>query len=113
MSKSVNVKAKAKPKRHIITELLVWEGTTIRVKYESHWLSLPETETAHIELDVMDPEGAPLPVTDTGYRSHFLRCSVAENAGGPAAYVKAWLDAEARSAVWQRRINSWRQLSLF
>ena len=49
----------------------------------------------------MAPEGGALPVTETGYRSHFIAAAELAAAGGPARYVLAWLDREARTKRWQ------------
>lgn len=59
------------------------------------------------------PERAKLPITETGYRSHFLSKGVVEAAGGPTACVTAWLDEAAKSKAWQRHEAESRQLSLF
>ena len=40
------------------------------------------------------PSGAVLPITETGYRSHFLAATEVIAAGGPVRYVLAWLDRE-------------------
>lgn len=32
----------------------------------------------HIEVSTIEPERAPLPITETGYRSHFLHASTLE-----------------------------------
>jgi uncharacterized membrane-anchored protein len=53
-----------------------------------------------LEVRVIEPERAPLPITDTGYRSHFLLAGIVEEAGGPAAYVRCWLDEAARHPRW-------------
>ena len=68
---------------------------------------------SHLEIEVKSPEGAPLPVTETGYRSHFLSPGLVEEAGGPIAYVGVWLEEEAKSAAWLRAEARWRQLDLF
>lgn len=44
---------------------------------------------------------AQIPITETGYRSHFLPDGNVEEHGGPEAYVLAWLDHEADSAAWK------------
>jgi hypothetical protein len=54
-----------------------------------------------------------LPITETGYRSYFLHPDEVEAAGGPAAYVLAWLGEEAQSPKWKRHVEASRQLSLF
>lgn len=97
--------------RDIVTEILEWQGVTIEIGYEAQWLG--GGFGAHLELRVRQPEGAPLPVTETGYRSHFLSPRDVERAGGPAAYVTAWLDVAARSKPWREIDFARRQLSLF
>ena len=98
-------------------ERLVWQGRTIEVRYEPDWCSLPELgpgrQLAHLEVQVMNPPMAPLPITETGYRSHFILIGSVEQSGGRAACVRAWLEAEARSPVWFRIEAKWRQLDLF
>jgi hypothetical protein len=97
--------------RDIVTEILEWRGVTVLIGYEAAWLG--GDCTAHLELHVRHPEGAHLPVTDTGYRSHFLPQGAVEEAGGPAAYVTAWLDEAATSKAWRNGELARRQLSLF
>jgi hypothetical protein len=89
---------------------LVWDGLTLSIRYEpSSYVGY-----AHLQVQVTAPErGAPLPITETGYRSHFLPRGEVEMAGGPAAFVRNWLDEAARSPAWHRRRFRWRQLELF
>lgn len=101
-------------KRHIITEALVWEGVTLSIAYESSWLAMSDDYgPAHLEVHVIEPERAPLPITETGYRSHFLARGLVEEAGGPVAYVRAWLDEAAREPEWKQAQGRRAQLSLF
>jgi len=64
------------PRRSIFMDLLVWNGVSISISYEADWLGLSVSKLdlayAHLELQVLAPKGAPLPVTETGYRSEFL-----------------------------------------
>ena len=101
--------------RHIVTETLEWRGVTIRVGYEADWLGLGEgfEAHAHLDLQVMEPKGAPLPVTDTGYRSEFLGGGEVEEAGGIVAYVTAWLEEMAESKSWRVARARWEQRDLF
>ena len=98
-------------------ETLVWEGLTIEVRYDPDWSSLSDLgadrQVAHIELEVIDPAGAPLPVTETGYRSHFTRPAAVDQIGGPLAFVRAWIEEEARKPAWRRADAARRQLDLF
>ena len=107
-----------KPRQRVKTiERLEWQGITVSVSYEADWLgmskSLPKGATSHLEIEAVSPERAVLPVTDTGYRSQFLRPGTVEGAGGPVAYAKAWLDEAANAPAWKRRKETSRQLSLF
>ncbi|WP_235829803.1 hypothetical protein [Frigidibacter oleivorans] len=51
---------------------------------------------------------APLPVTETGYRSHCVPAGAVAEYGGAVVFVTAWLDHEAARDGW-----SGAQLSLF
>jgi hypothetical protein len=68
---------------------------------------------AHLELRVIAPEGVPIPVTETGYRSHFVYPALIGYAGGPVGYLRRWLDQEAGSPAYRRALDRWRQLELF
>ncbi|MCF8710247.1 hypothetical protein [Rhizorhapis sp. SPR117] len=93
---------------------IVWRGVTIEIRYEERWLGTEGPfSTAHLELHVLSPDKAPLPVTDTGYRSHFIAASVIAEAGGPVAFVQAWLDHEAETKAWKEKEAAARQMTLF
>ena len=99
--------------RQIETEALVWEGITLSVSYEPNWLGMSSHDVSHLEVQVLEPEGEPLPITETGYRSHFLHRGIVEEEGGPAAFVRRWLNAEANTKAWRKLVESRRQLELF
>lgn len=90
---------------HAVTQA-DWQGITLLVGYCPSWLGMG---TAHIE--VRSP--CPIPITETGYRSHFLHPSHVEMAGGPVAYVLHWLEQEADAPAWRAAQAKARQLSLF
>ena len=94
--------------------LIEWDGVTIAITYDPKWLEIDgPLQSAHIELRVSHPSGAKLPVTDTGYRSHFCSKADIEAAGGPEPFVKLWLDEEAKRPEWKRVEEKERQLDLF
>ena len=104
--------------RDIETFTLTWQGIEIEISYEADWLGskvrgADSFATSHLQLCTQEPERPPLPVTTTGYRSHFVPFGLVEEAGGPIAFVQAWLDEEARSESWKRHLEASRQLSLF
>lgn len=67
----------------------------------------------HIEVESIAPAKAPLPITETGYRSHFISPLELINDGGPVTFVIAWLDREAKGKDWQKKIAARQQGDLF
>lgn len=101
--------------RNIETFCVVWSGITIEIRWEPNWLNLSggDYDTAHLEVESISPERAQLPVTETGYRSHFISPATVAAYGGPVAYVEAWLETESQAPDWRRVEQERRQLSLF
>lgn len=100
--------------RSIETHTITWRGIVIDIHYEACWLgSDGPFSTAHLQVDVKRPERAPLPFTETGYRSHFTPAATIEDAGGPVEFVLAWLEHEAKSPAWKKQEEVARQMSLF
>lgn len=89
----------------------IWQGIDIEVIY------LPRRfggVIAHLEIRSIEPHRAPLPITETGYRSHFHACGTVEaNGGDVVAQVIAWLDEEAAKPEWRRYVEASRQGELF
>ncbi len=92
-----------------------WSGYLIEVRYVADWLKSCRSwmPVSHIEVTTIDPPRVPLPITETGYKSHFLHPSVIDAEGGPEAYVRQWLNATAQSPDWQEQEAASRQMSLF
>lgn len=67
----------------------------------------------HIEVESISPKKAPLPITETGYRSHFVSPLELVNAGGPVTFVHAWLYRDAKSKDWQKQQTFRAQGDLF
>lgn len=92
--------------QHDIT--LEWEGRILRLSYKPRYLGMID----HVE--VRSDDGAPLPITETGYRSHFF---------GPVEPVMTieevrqmvidWLNSEAAKPEWQAHLADSQQLTLF
>ena len=66
---------------------------------------------AHLEITSKNKEE--LPITETGYRSHFLPEEEVNAKGSPIAYVRAWLDHAALSPSWIKKEEAAKQMSLF
>lgn len=93
------------------THKFTWEGIEIELTY------VPEEyggAIAHLEVRSISPERAPLPITETGYRSHYHPVGTVEAGEGTLVeQVTAWLDEEAKSKAWKNYLVESRQLCLF
>ena len=110
-------RAKRVERRRIQWRRFDWRGITIAVAYEADWLGSgklgSDLARAHLQIEAVKPERARLPITETGYLSHFIGRHVIESAGGPSAYMTAWLDEAAKDRRWIEAEDQARQLSLF
>lgn len=115
-SKAAARKAAAKPKapkpahKKTATAKLVWRDVTCRVRHTPHYLS---KGWSHIEIVVVSPKKAPLPITETGYLSHFLDEKLLKKAGGPVTFFLDWIEREAATKAWANTEFNWRQGDLF
>ena len=75
---------------------LEWEGVTVYLKWEPYAYS---GIISH--LQIQSDNRVPIPVTETGYRSHFCHKEEIEEHGGPVAYVRKRLEQESLSAERQ------------
>lgn len=91
-----------------ITSQIVWRDVSIEITFHKRrWKS----DFDHMELRV--EQGRIIPVTKTGYRSHFLPAGIVDEHGGPDGFVKAWLNHEAENSGWKKSEEAARQFSLF
>lgn len=89
------------------TFTLTWEGRRLTIEHREAWIAGAD----HLAIQSEDRE--PLPITETGYRSHFLSGEELAARGGPVAYVETWLNDAARTSEWKAYVAASRQLSLF
>jgi hypothetical protein len=93
---------------------IAWQGIAITVTCERNALALADAGVAtSAHLAITAANRRPLPFTETGYRSVFVDPADIDAAGGPVAYVTAWLDLAAQSPQWRTRAMAAEQLSLF
>ncbi|WP_428409082.1 hypothetical protein [Hyphococcus sp.] len=91
-----------------IETIMMWEGRSIRLSYDPVKWGIVD----HLEIQSCD--GGPLPITETGYRSHFFGpMEPALTIEELHEYVHAWLDEAARDPKWKAAEDKRRQLSLF
>jgi len=98
-------------------------GITVLVKEEmtkqtikAIWNNIAITELTGetlSHLEVRSVNQRKLPITETGYRSHFTSKKEVDTFGGAEPYVLTWLNQEAQSKEWQDYILSSQQLTLF
>ncbi len=81
---------------------IIWRGIEVEITFTLERFGMVD----HIELRT--DQRAPLPVTETGYRSNFIPVGTVETHGGAIAFVTDWLDHEAKRTKW-----SGAQMSLF
>ena len=92
------------------TYRLTWQG----IEIEATYTPLKWGVIAHLEIHCIAPERARLPITETGYRSHFHQPGSMEGLGGDVvAQVTAWLDEEAAKPAWRAYVEAGRQGELF
>ncbi|WP_299829303.1 hypothetical protein [uncultured Roseobacter sp.] len=85
---------------------LIWCDRVVSVAYQAHWLN---SNHWHIELRCAER----LPVTGTGYRSHFVPCAEDAHEADVRELVESWLNAAAETDAWQTHLEASRQPDLF
>lgn len=81
---------------------ITWRGIQIAITF------MPEKFGMTEQIELHSENRTALPVTETGYRSHFMPMGTVAQHGDPVAFVTAWLDYEAERMRWRGK-----QLSLF
>jgi hypothetical protein len=77
---------------------ITWRGIVIEIRYRPPFANFyAKHPIAYLEVESIAPKRAALPITGTGYRSRVIEGVQVDAAGGPVAYVRAWLDHEAKS----------------
>ena len=99
-----------------ITEI-DWQGIKIDVhctpSYSPYFEKAYGYPLVHIELYVTDPQRAPLPITETGYRSHFTPAPNLDEWKDEVEFITAWLDDAAQSPEWIKQYEASKQGNLF
>ena len=102
--------AKSPTKRVPTTTRGTWQHVTFRVRHTPDYIL---KGTDHIELIVIAPKREPLPITETGYLSHFtIDSEEVPNAKAGLAFFLEWINREAKTKRWQKRDFKLRQLEL-
>ncbi len=88
-----------------------WQGIGITVRHCPCWLSCSGQEHVIQHIEILSDDRVALPITGTGYCSHFMHGddALSDFENDPMAFVIWWIEEAAKSPDWQAR----RQLSLF
>lgn len=86
-----------------------WLTIHILITFRPHYFS----DYDHLEIRSIEPENHPLPITETGYRSHFEPHGEIERLGGPVAVARIMLDTAAHTTLWKQWMKQLQQPSLF
>jgi len=90
-----------------------WRGIEIEIRWQPDYVVYDDqTRMAHLEVESISPKRAPLPITETGYRSHFTPIAAVQGYDTPEDFVAAWLDSASRSTKWRTFDLANEQLSL-
>lgn len=81
-----------------MTTRIIWRGLAVDVRHTPNWLN---THLDHIEIEAVPR--TKLPITATGYRSHFIDPGDLAEYDGPADFVRFWLDEAAKD--WDAQLK--------
>lgn len=93
--------------RTITSGTLDWRGIIVHITLER------QAHVDHLQIETLDPQRAPIPVSETGYLSRFVGKDVFPPETDPAAYVQDWLDQAATGKGWIEQEAAIRQYVLF
>jgi len=89
-----------------IIHQIEWQGIAITI---THRKTYPISGFGHIEVQANQR----LPITETGYRSHFISDQELSGFKDAQDYVTQWLEATCKTKEWLAHVESLRQPSLF
>ena len=96
---------------------LNWSGIEIEVILERNYSEIYEKiygyALSHIEIRSVCPHHAPLPITDTGFRSIFMTEPEMLEHGGAVNLVLSLLEEWAKSKTWNEANEKAKQYRLF
>lgn len=93
----------------------IWNNIAITIDYVPNYSNSVKELTGETlsHLEVRSVNKQKLPITETGYRSHFTSKKEIDIFDGAEQYILAWLNQESHSKEWQDYMLSSQQLRLF
>ena len=95
------------PERQSKHQVINWQGRPIRLSYDPNYFD----GVAHVEIYAGDE--VPLPIAETGYKSHFFMTNEPPLMKDIICFVVDWLDKESKTKDWQDHIRNTAQYELF
>ena len=100
------------------THIINWHGTDIQITtstliYLDTFQDVYGYRLIHIEVKTINPEKAPLPITNTGYKSIYITEPELQSCGGSVKLILDEINALATSPEWKELDIKARQYSLF
>lgn len=89
-----------------LTHWFRWRHVTCKVVERPQYMGDCDTL---LELHIIAARHIPVPITSTGFLAHFMATAALNNAGGPVAFFKDWMDREAKDKRYQKAEFLWRQ----
>jgi len=86
---------------------IYWRGIRMEIIHVGTY----SADMDHIEIHTENK--MPIPITETGYKSHFFPTGSYAEYDTAEALVVAWLEAEANSKEWKAKELAAQQMSLF
>jgi hypothetical protein len=78
----MSIRAASRKERYTVTRA-TWRGIGLEIRHCPTW-----SKAARIDhIEVFSDERAPLPITDSGYRSHFIMPEHITEVGTPVEYL--------------------------
>jgi len=90
-----------------VVEVITWRGIGLTIIHTVNYFAGID----HIEIH--SENKAPFPISETGYKSHFLHVDGLQGHPNAVEYVLAWLEQEAKSKAWKAQEFASRQGNLF
>jgi len=84
-----------------------WNGILLEVAYDPQWLPphILGQDLAHLEVRSIHPTDAPLPITESGYRSHFIAASAIADAAMKCERYPDSVIGSGASVGWMLRTS--------
>ncbi|NOR64186.1 MAG: hypothetical protein GQ535_17080 [Rhodobacteraceae bacterium] len=85
------------------SETIVWRGIGIEIIHTANYCAGMDHSEIHSENKIA------VPITETGYKSHFFPSGGLNGYANAVEYVRAWLDHEAKTKAWKAQEFASRQ----